>query len=166
MSMPSWQKSAIRTLSCLAPTDRISIIGVGSELRGDDALGMGIARRLAKRISNPNCQILEAGNAPENFTSALRRHQPKLVLIVDAAQMEAPPGTVRWLTTEELANLPASTHALPLNLFAHYIQQEIGCQVALIGIQPAQTDLRAPLSPFLKRVTREISQTIADLVST
>ena len=163
MSIPSWRKLAIQTLSCLAPTDRIALIGVGTELRGDDAVGLEIARQLSGQISNPNCQIIVAGPAPENFTSALRQHQPKLVLIIDAAQMEAPPGTIRWLVPEELAALPASTHALPLNLFTRFIQQELGCQVALIGIQPQQTDFQAPLTKAVKLAAKEVEELIAGI---
>lgn len=165
MSIPSWQKLAIQTLSCLAPTDRISIMGVGSELRGDDAAGIEIARRLSRRIFNPNYQIIEAGPAPENFTSALRRHQPKFVLIFDAAQMDAPPGTIRWLTPDDLLSLPASTHALPLDLFAQFLQQELGCQVALIGIQPAQTNLRAPLTQAVQQAAKEVEEWTAGFLS-
>jgi hydrogenase 3 maturation protease len=163
MSIPSWRKLAIQTLSCLAPTDQITIIGVGTELRGDDAVGVEIARRLRRRISNPNCQVIEAGPAPENFTSTLRQRRPKLVLIIDAAQMEAPPGTVRWLTPAELAELPAATHALPLDLFARFIQQELGCQVALIGIQPQQTDFQAPLTKAVQLAAKEVVEVIAGI---
>ena len=41
---------------------------------------------------------MEAGPAPENFTGPLRRFRPDLVLLVDAAQMDAEPGTIGWLT--------------------------------------------------------------------
>lgn len=164
MSILSWQKLAIQTLSCLAPTDRIAIIGVGTELRGDDAVGVEIARRLRRRISNPNWQVIEAGPAPENFTSALRQHQPKLILIIDAAQMESPPGTIRWLTPAELSALPASTHALPLDLFSRFIQQELGCQVALIGIQPQQTDFQAPLTKAVQLAAQEVEEVMAGIL--
>ncbi len=73
-------------------TPRTAILGIGQELRGDDALGLEIARRLQKKLSGrEDVLILLAGPAPENFTGALRRFAPQRVILVDAALMGEPP---------------------------------------------------------------------------
>lgn len=164
MSTPSWRSLAIQTLSCLAPTDRLSILGVGSELRGDDAVGLEIATRLQPRLQSFTCQVIIAGASPENFTSLLRSFQPTLVLLIDAAQMNELPGTIRWLTPQEIASLPATTHALPLNLLSQYLQNELSCQVALIGIQPQQTEFQAPLTPEIQLAAVEVVEEIVKLI--
>jgi hydrogenase 3 maturation protease len=156
MSTPSWQSLAIQTLNCLAPTDRLTILGIGSELRGDDAVGLEIALRLLSRLSSSTCQVIIAGASPENFTSLVRSFQPALVLLIDAAQMDELPGTIRWLTPKDITALPATTHALPLNLLSHYLQDELSCQVALIGIQPQQTEFQAPLTPNVNLAAAEV----------
>ena len=164
MSTPSWRSLAIQTLSCLAPTDRLSILGVGSELRGDDAVGLEIAARLQSRLDSSTCQVIIAGASPENFTSLLRSFQPALVLLIDAAQMDEPPGTICWLTPQEIAALPATTHALPLNLLTQYLQNELSCQVALIGIQPQYTEFQASLTPNIRLAAAEVVEEIVKMI--
>lgn len=165
MSTPSWKRWAIQKLKSLAPTDRISLLGIGSELRGDDAIGLEIARQLKQKITVPSCQVIEAGTSPENFISILRQFAPAMVLLIDAAQMDAPPGTIRWLSSDDIADLPATTHALPLHLLAQYLQKEINCQVALIGIQPLQTGFQAPITKSVLLAMDEVINGIIELVT-
>jgi len=61
--------------------------------------------------------------------------------------MDEAPGAIRWLPWQDCAGLSALTHTLPVHVLAGYLTAELGCQVALIGVQPAGTRLGAPLSP-------------------
>lgn len=103
--------------------------------------------------------VIAAGAAPENHTGVLRRFAPDLVLLVDAAQLDEAPGRVRWLAWQETSGLSASTHTLPPHLLAQYLTGELGCEVALIGIQPGDTTIGAPLSPEVQRAAAEIVET-------
>lgn len=136
---------------------RLAVIGVGHELRGDDGAGASVARRLAPYASN-RMLVIDGGSAPENFSGVVRRFKPTLILFVDVAQMNEPPGTVRWLTEDEIAGLSASTHTLPLRLLSRYLQEHLDCQVYLIGIQPASNGLDEDLSP-------EVAAAVSGLVS-
>jgi hydrogenase 3 maturation protease len=127
---------------------RTAILGIGQELRGDDALGLEIARRLQKKLSGrEDVLILLAGPAPENFTGALRRFAPQRVILVDAALMGEPPGAARWLDWRAATGFSASTHSLPLSALAGYLETELGCTVQILGVQPAANALGASLSP-------------------
>ena len=90
--------------------------------------------------------MLEAGPVPENFTGPLRRFQPELVLLVDAALMGEAPGALRHLDWKEAAGFSSSSHTLPLETFASYLVGELGCEVQLLGVQPGDNDLEAPFS--------------------
>jgi hydrogenase maturation protease HycI len=140
----------------LQPPDRhfrAAIVGVGHELRGDDAAGLFVARALIPTARNYDwLTVIEAGPAPENCTGSLRRFCPDLVVLVDAAQMDLDPGGVRWLSWKDTGGISASTHSLPLHLVACYLHNELGCEVALIGIQPGSTEFGGNLSPVLIRV--------------
>jgi len=148
MSRPSWQdclKTALPPRT--AAKTRIAVVGIGSELRGDDAAGIGVARALAARLGDPpHVRVIDAGAAPENQTGPLRRFDPALVILVAAALMGEAPGAVRWLDWRETDGLSASTHTLPHYLLRKFLAEDLGCGVALIGIQPAGNDLGAPLS--------------------
>lgn len=138
-------------------------------MRGDDAAGVCVARQLAAALrdilrpqGNMATLVINAGSAPENFTGPLRHFGPDLVLLIDAAQMDALPGSVQWLLWQETSGLSASTHTLPPYILATYLVSEIGCEVALLGIQPADTSLGIPLSPLVHSavdaVVRELQQ--------
>jgi hydrogenase 3 maturation protease len=157
----SWQEAANQALQ--KPCNgRLAIVGVGHELRGDDAAGLAVARAL-QGTDAPDRLVIVAGHAPENHTGAIRRFAPDLVLLVDAAQMDAPPGTVRWLSLSEIDGLSASSHTLPLSLLAHYLAATLGCQVALLGIQPLGTEIGAPLSPAVAVAVTAVTTRLSHL---
>src|SRR5512139_263168 len=116
---------------------RVAILGVGNELNGDDGAGVRVVRELAARLpAAPGVLLIEAGVAPENFTGPLRRFRPDLVLEIDAAHLDREPGATSWVDWREADGLSASTHTLPPSVLAAYLTSELGCEVALVGIQP------------------------------
>lgn len=108
--------------------------------------------------------MLEGAHAPENSTGAIRRFAPDLVLLVDAARMGDPPGTIRWLDWCEASGLDASTHALPPSTLARYLATELSCDVALIGIEVQDTSLGAPVSPPVRRAIRSVGHGLSALL--
>lgn len=145
-----WQDQLHQTMNRLRkadPTPRIAVMGVGNALRGDDMVGILVGRALQQQVRKcPGLYVIEAGSVPENHCGELRRIWPALVLVVDAAQMKAEPGSVRWYGMESIAGLTTSTHTLPLYLFGYYLKAELGCEVVVLGIQPEDTAFGAPLS--------------------
>ncbi|HET9909761.1 MAG TPA: hydrogenase maturation peptidase HycI [Anaerolineales bacterium] len=163
ISPKSWQISLNRLMSQTGINSggrpRIAIIGIGNELRADDAAGMLVVSRLLKYGSDFDqalIRVIQAGLAPENSTSELRAFAPHLVLFVDAADMGEVAGTIRWIDMEEISGISASTHSLPLSILAAYLIQEIDCQVALLGIQPASNDVGGPVSLEVLQAVEEI----------
>ena len=159
MWLPSWANSLRQTLNRLSEERplRLALLGIGHELRGDDAAGLAVAAGL-RPFANDDFLAIEAGHAPENHTSSLRRFAPTLVLLVDAAQMNEAPGAIRWLNPQTITGISASSHTMPLHMLARFLQAELGCEVAFIGIQPADTTLGAPLSPEVKTAVATIIQ--------
>jgi hydrogenase 3 maturation protease len=131
---------------------RVAILGVGQELRGDDALGLVAVRRMAQALPNPaELLLIEAGPVPENFCDPLVRFQPDLVLVIDAASMGQAPGTIAWIEAHQAGGCGFSTHSLPLELWLAYLAAEAGCETAILGIQPLDLALGAPLSRVASR---------------
>lgn len=164
MSNPSWQDRMRTSLNRLQQGDsasgppKVALLGVGHPLNGDDAAGIAIARHLRVAFANSaRVLALEAGSAPENCTGALRAFGPALVIFIDAAQMQAAPGAVRWLDWRDTSGLSASTHTLPPYVLAKFLVAELGCEVALLGIQPLHNAVTAPLSPVMQRAVETVS---------
>ncbi|MBN1285578.1 MAG: hydrogenase 3 maturation endopeptidase HyCI [Anaerolineae bacterium] len=141
---------------------RIAVMGIGHEMRGDDAAGVMVARGLAERAARRDTLlVLDAGAMPENNTGPVRRFRPDLILLVDAAQMCEPPGTVCLLDWQDTVGVAASTHTLPPYILAQYLTATLDCSIALIGIQPADSSSGAPLSPEVNRAVDAIVETLA-----
>lgn len=116
-----------------------------------------MARGLGPQIAGQeHILLVEAGPVPENFTGPLRRFSPGLVLFVDAAQMNEPPGTVRLVDWREASGISAVTHSMPIYVLAGYLASELGCVVALLGIQPGGNELAQRLSPPVQRAVQEV----------
>ena len=152
----------------------MAVVGVGQELNGDDAAGVRVARALLKRQRAGSSDaprpapfsllVVEAAHAPENCTGAVRRFAPDLVLVVDAAEMGDPPGTIRWLDWREAAGFDASTHTLSVSMLARYLIAELSCEVGAIGIQAQDTSLGAPVSPPVRRAIGSVCRGLTTLL--
>ena len=142
---------------------RLAIVGIGNELNGDDGAGIWVTRKLQEvigRVADSLVLIIDAGTAPENVTGALRKFAPALVLLIDAAQLNEPPGTIEWLDWRDTTGISAITHGLPLHVIAEYLVTEIGCEVALIGIQPRGNAFDTPLSLEVQHAVDEVVQVL------
>ncbi len=144
---------------------RLAVLGVGHELYGDDAVGVWLAGRLAELVpAGEGLLAVQGGPAPENFTGTLRRYGPDLVLLVDAALMDMEPGQTGWLNWRDTTGFSASTHTLPLHLLAGYLTAELNCEVALLGIQPAQCQVGEPLSSRVREAAEDIARDICEVL--
>lgn len=164
MSKKLWQEELRRQLATLPQSKvrpKVCLLGIGHTLRGDDAAGVILARQLKRRLQGAKVKIIEAGAAPENCCGPVLEWQPDLILIVDAAAMDAVPGDVRWLEWPEVLAGGGATHRFSLSLLAGYLAAEAQCPVSLLGIQPADTRFCATLSPA---VTASVAHTVRALV--
>jgi len=135
-------------------------------------VGPEVVRRLRAQLRPADARpprapvllILDAGPAPENQTGPLRRFAPDLVILVDAARMEVSPGVVRWLAWEETTGLSGSTHTLPPATLATYLTAELGCEVALLGIQPTAVEFEASLSPAAEQAVHDVVAGLAQIL--
>ncbi|HKZ90298.1 MAG TPA: hydrogenase maturation protease [Thermoplasmata archaeon] len=125
---------------------RVALVGVGDELLPADRLGV-LAARAVGRLRLPNLGVFEAGPVPEAFTAPIRRYEPDHVLLVDAADMGSPPGTLAVIGASEIQATRLSTHALPLSVVMAYLEQTTGAPATLVGIQPALPPERDDLAP-------------------
>lgn len=156
MSKKFWQAQLQAILN--QKTKRLAIIGIGHELRGDDAVGVMIARQLQEQLQErDNLLILDAGVAPENITGQLRRFKPDIVLLIDAVDTGQDAGMIAMIDLDsKLVERVASTHTISLRLFADYLQTEFGCAVYLLGIQPMYTIFQQPLSSSVQSSIQNI----------
>ncbi len=135
---------------------KIAILGIGSELRADDAAGILVAEALIKScrdITKPKLKVFIGATAPENLTGEIKRFRPTHVLIVDSADMGKPAGTVDLLDLNKERQVTFCTHRLPNKILADYLAKDINCKVVVVGIQPKTLEFgQAPSSKVAKSV--------------
>lgn len=164
----SWQASLQLLLTKKTAELKIAIVGIGNTLRSDDAAGILAAHALMdSRVIRDmeTVLVMDAGHAPENGTIQLRRFQPKVVLLIDAADMGERPGTIRLIDMDEIEGMSASTHSLPLSMLANYLVLELGCTVHLLGIQPRSNEVGESISDEVLAAVEEIVSTVSGIFS-
>lgn len=119
------------------------LLGIGNRLSGDDGVGPNVARRL-QELSD--WLAIDCGSAPENVTGLVVRETPDLVVVVDAARMGLPPGSIRRLPLGETRRMLVSTHGLPLSFLFERLQ-ELTKRVVFIGVEPKDLSLGEGLTP-------------------
>lgn len=134
------------------------VVGVGSEMRGDDAAGVEVVRRLRKVLKSPNVFLIEGGVAPENFTSKIRRFQPSHVIFIDATDFGAEPGEVVLAEPEAITGESISTHTMSLSILAKYLREQTGAKIALLGIQPARAQMGSEMSGAVKDSVKRVEE--------
>ncbi len=149
------------------------ILDIGNPLGGDDAVGPFVARRINEKLaaessvpspSTPHRQAItaiDAGSAPESYTSVIRRNRPEQLILVDAADMGLPPGSIRLLSPGKIATLSFSTHSMPLSTLISYVQELCG-QVHIIGIQPKSTKAGGRLSVPVRKSGERVAELILE----
>ena len=161
MSPNSWQTSLRQLLNKQPAKPRIAIVGIGNVFRSDDAAGVLVAHKLTESrfLSNlDTVLIIDAGHAPENRTADLRRFAPEVILLIDAADMEEMPGSIRWIEMDEIEGMSASTHTLPLSMLAKYLTLELNCKIALLGIQPESNEVGEIMSAEVQKAVNIVVQ--------
>ena len=153
----------------LAGTKRLAILGVGSVLRGDDAAGILIVERLMEAFPQeayPNLSIYAGGTAPENFSGNLRLFAPDHLLIVDAADAGAEPGSIVDIPRVEIGGPSFSSHMLPLKIMVDYLINETGTNVTMLGLQYKDIAFGEDLSPEMREAVDELTDALLAAIPT
>jgi hydrogenase 3 maturation protease len=153
-------KKALKT--SLKGARRVALLGIGSELRQDDAAGALVAEKLERtlkprRAGHPHVKIFHGATAPENLTGEIKRFKPTHIILVDTVEMEEKPGTILLLASDRIGGgVSFSTHKLPAKVLVDYFIRSIGCAVMIIGVQPKSLEFGKPVSRHVQESVREV----------
>jgi len=137
------------------------VIGVGNDLRGDDAAGLCVARALVD-LAN----VRELHGEPVGLIDAWDGFER--AILVDAIQSGAEPGTVLRFAADE-APLPPELHRSSTHLLGVAEAVELARALGklppltvLYGIEGASFDTGAPLSPEVEAAVGEVAARIRE----
>jgi len=128
---------------------------IGNRDGGDDAIGPYIADKLAQEESD--LVVLDCGVVPENFTSVVKKHNPKNLIIIDAVEMGLDAGEIRIVPKEKIGVMHISTHGIPISVLINYLEQYVK-NIIFIGIQPKT--MSGNLTDIVKKSADELVEMI------
>lgn len=138
------------------------LVGIGSDLRGDDAFGPLLARRLAER-GHP---ALDAGTSPESLTGPIVRSGAEVLILADAGRLGAPGGTLRLLDPGAVSEGGTSTHDPSLRVLIAYLQAQRPLTVRILAVEPVRKGLGNPPSPEILEAVERVVEAFDSLTST
>ncbi len=157
--MISWKQ---RLTEAFTNAEKITILGIGNDLKADDGIGPYIIDQLQNQ--NPShIELINASTVPENFMSHLIESNPHLILLIDAALMQSEPGTIKLIDKETIGGVAFSSHQLPLTFFIEYLENNITTTILILGIQPLTDEFTSPLSEPVQQAANAIITTLTQL---
>lgn len=149
----------------LSGASSVVIAGIGNEIRMDDFVGVKIIQDLQGKVSK-KVHLIECETVPESFMDEIIELKPSHVLLIDAAMLELKPGDVRLYDAARVTNIPAiTTHMLPLRVFCDYITQMAQTKLALLLVEPKNTDFGEGLTPEVALSAKRIVKILLSIFS-
>jgi len=131
--------------------EKVIVIGVGNEMRGDDAFGLRLVRRMKGASEAYGAEYIEGGTVGLDLLRYFEK--AACLILVDAMDLGLEGGTVLLLGEEEIASTfgdhPLSPHDVKLPELVR-IAARMGVKplhIALVAVQVVQTTRGAGLSP-------------------
>ncbi len=160
------------SMSATRKPPEVLVLGLGNTRLADDGIGVHVVRQLARDPETPpGLKALDAGAFGFRLLSKLTKAQA--VLMVDVADLGAPPGTTRLLEREELVlhvsrggRVSAHESGLVDLLTLARMEGYQPKRLALLAVQPQTLewgeDMSAPVSESLPLVCEQVVRTVLD----
>lgn len=147
--------------------DGAVIVCVGNSLAGDDAAGCAVYEALASLPLPPRVRLLLLGLGGMNLLDDLEGEAT--LIVVDAVQLGAPPGTVHVLAWDEIpaaGGAAVSVHGVgireAITVGKMLFPDRMPCRIVLVGIEGQWFDcLGESMSP---EVSASLDQAVAEVL--
>jgi hydrogenase 3 maturation protease len=131
------------------------VLTVGNGMMGDDGAGALLAQMLQQSPLD-EWTVLNGGAMPENVLHRVRQLAPDHVLVVDAADMDLPAGSIRCIDDDRLDDpFFLTTHTLPLTFLVQALREFVP-RVDLLGIQPEVVAFGYPISECVRQAVSQV----------
>lgn len=144
------------------------VLGIGNTLLKDEGVGIHVIRALRESAASADgVDYLDGGTL--SFTLAGPIEEAEQLIVVDAAELKAPPGTVRMLVGDEMdafvsGKRKASVHEVGLTdlMTIAKLTGRWPDRRALVAIQPREVDWGEHCSPEVAAAVPEACRLVRD----
>jgi hydrogenase 3 maturation protease len=133
-------------------------IGVGNVLKSDDGAGVVISRRIRERAG---IRSLPVEVSIENYIGKINSMEPGEMVILDAMELNAKPGTYRILSLDMVEDATSTTHNISLGKLKGFFS----FPTHVLGIQPLNLEIGDRLSPPVQKTVNRIIEQINQLIT-
>jgi hydrogenase maturation protease len=129
----------------------ILVLGLGNLLMQDDAVGVHVVQRLQQQfLFPPQVRVLDGGTLGLDLLPYIE--EAEQVLIIDALEMRAAPGSMHRLVGEEVPRAFAGKLSVPQRglqdlLAVAELQGTLPAEVVVLGVQAVSIDMGLELTP-------------------
>lgn len=135
-------------------------LAVGNDCRADDAFGPLLLKELLP-FATANFILYDGGQMPESLTSSIKKQNPQILIIADAAAFGAQAGMLKIIDGADIINPALSTHNLPLSMMINFIKQDCpNLQVIFIAAQIECTDFGKEPCPQILSAVKQAAAAI------
>ena len=140
---------------------RVTIVGMGNTMRGDDGFGSVLSSRIKGKIS---ANVINTGLTPENYLKEIRMSKPDSILLVDAADFRGTAGEARIFKKSDIPLYGLSTHNVSPVLFLSLLEADTKAHIYMLAVQPEKTDVSSTLSVILREKCKNIESLFLELL--
>ncbi len=146
------------------------ILGLGNALLADEGVGIEVVHRLEAELRHRDDLIFLDGGTL-SFTLAAAIADSRRLIVVDAAALGAPPGTVCVFEgsamDRQLRGAGKSVHEVSLSdlMDIARLTDTLPSRRAIVGIQPNTVDWGDALTPSLAAAVPEAMTAVEDLIA-
>lgn len=131
------------------------VLAVGNGMMGDDGAGALLAQMM-RQTPLAGWDVVNGGAAPENVLHRVREMAPERVILIDAADMDLPPGSIQRIDPEKLDDpFLLTTHSLPLTYLIEALREFVP-RVDFLGIQPEVVAFGYPISESVRQAVQRV----------
>jgi hydrogenase maturation protease len=148
----------------------VRVLGLGNVLMGDDALGPWVIEELLARYEFPNSvSVLDVGTPGLDLTPYLA--DAEKIFLVDTVKAQAPPGSLRVYSREEILARPAEPRLSPHDpglaeaLMFLSLAGSAPKNVELVGVVPERVEKGIGLSAAVRRAVAPAAAEIVERLS-
>jgi len=169
-----WQPSAGIQPVPVTGTRRCAVLGIGNPLMADDGLGIHVVQKLQRMgacfgADTASVDLIDGGTLGYLLIDRLAGYDA--LIVVDAANFKAEPGSLKVLCNDELEAFlsdrsSTSVHEVSLIDLLQMLRlsNEAPRTLALVGVQPALIDWSTDLTPSVAASVEEASRQVCRLV--